>query len=199
MHATTADAMHNAAKLIVAKLHAGFRRVCSCNAFSDLHVNSIEASHDVLYVSVCSRDKTCARDINLRFNICGTAKNAFVGAVFMHDKAIVINRALYVNSTSLEFIAIGSIIGQHVMREHCFYYAISRLRTFSDPAGVIDSSVLSNTGITLAWNGSRGSAVLSTDSLSIKTAIGITRIEMSREALTAPVQDIRQQIRNAIH
>jgi hypothetical protein len=202
MHAHLAEPMRHAASMIVARLHGGFRRVCSANAFGDLHIASdvkvVDNQTPAVEFTVVTRDKTCARDVKLSFAVMGTRRSPFLGRIDLNGYTIVVNAPLSASSTNLEYIAVGSIIAQHVMSEHYFYYAISQLKTLGDPPSVIDWNHLGRSGDVLAvWNGCRGHVVLTRSQLSIKTALGNTTIELSRNVLTEPVQIIRQQIRNA--
>jgi hypothetical protein len=195
--------MRHAASMIVARLHGGFRRVCSVNAFGDLRIASeikvTDNQTPFVTFTVVTRDKTCARDVKLDFTVMGTRKHPFLGRVDFNGYSIVINSPLSKSSTNLEYIAVGSIIAQHVMGEHYFYYAISQLKTLGDPPTVIDWEHLGRSGDVLAvWNGCRGHVVLTRSHLSIKTALELQSIELSRNTLTTPVQNIRQQIRNAV-
>lgn len=202
MHQQLVGPMTHAANVIVARLHAGFRRICSCNAFGDLHVSSEIRVNDnqtpAIEFTVTTRDKTCRRDIKLEFAVMGTRRAPFLGRIDINGRTIVVNAPLSVSSTNLEYIAVGSIIAQAVMAEHYFYFSISQLKTLGDTPSVVDWEHLGKGDVLYVWNGCRGHVVLTKTALTIRTALGLTNIELSRNTLTTPVQTIRQQIRNAV-
>lgn len=202
MHQHLVGPMTHAANIIVARLHAGFRRICSCNAFGDLHISSelkvVDNMTPAIEFSVSTRDKTCRRDIKLDFTVMGTRRTPFLGRVDMNGRTIVVNAPLSMSSTNLEYIAVGSIIAQSVMSEHYFYFSVSQLKTLGDTPSVVDWEHLGKGDVLRVWNGCRGHVVLTKTTLTIRTALGTTNIELSRNTLTTPVQTIRQQIRNAV-
>jgi hypothetical protein len=207
MNDSTRIALEKTARVVLARLNTGFRSLCAKNAFSDLHIETItvDAANKCLDVVFSTRDVECQNDVNFSMQVAGNVRQNAVQRIVDNAtlKVVMSNRTLSATATDLEFKVIGSLVAQHVLSAHAFYYAVSRISDEHDGSihrHVLVGRELRGTNAIRIFNGTRGTIVQNEESLVITPSDKFNttkRLSLSRSNLTQPLKDLRKNIRSA--